>query len=188
MPENHIWISAWEKNKRGVFFCPNLPTEEVFSMPHKYGVNWKVSATLPLEHGWKLIKNFSLTFKEWKVVDFNAEEWYEILKSIIETDENSCRLWEVAIVPVNSPIYKSWLIYYNTLFDENASCHLALWTSYSTTLKGSDNLNKKERDAAWMNVSMAHVDFMVWDETLCITWETYEWEMIDFFVNWDRNI
>lgn len=188
LPENHIWISAWEKNKRGVFFCPNLPTEEVFSMPHKYGVNWKVSATLPLEHGWKLIKNFSLTFKEWKVVDFSAEEWYEILKSIIETDENSCRLWEVAIVPVNSPIYKSWLIYYNTLFDENASCHLALWTSYSTTLKGSDNLNKKERDAAWMNVSMAHVDFMVWDETLCITWETYEWEMIDFFVNWDWNI
>jgi len=188
LPEGHIWTGAWEKNKRGVFFHPNLPTEEVFSMPHKYKVNWKVSATLPLQYWWKLIKNFTLTFKDWKVVDFTAEEWYEILKSIIETDENSCRLWEVAIVPIHSPIYQSWLIYYNTLFDENASCHLALWTSFPINLKWSDNLSKEEKDAAGMNISMMHVDFMVWDETLCITWETYEWEMIDFFVNWDWNI
>jgi len=188
LPKNHQRLSAWDKTKTWIHFCPNMPTEEVFSMPHKYWVNGKVYSTFPLQHDWKLIKNFWFTFKDWEVVDFEAEEWYEILKSILESDKNSKRLWEVAIVPTNSPIYESWLIYYNTLFDENASCHLALWTSYSTTLIWSEKMTPEERDKAWMNQSIIHVDFMVWDESLTITWETYEEEKIEFFVNWKWNI
>lgn len=188
LPEWHVWESAWGKSKTNITFCPNMPTEEVFSMPHKYGVNGTVTATLPLEYWGKLIKNFSLTFEKWKVVDFSAEEGYEILKSIIETDWNSNRLWEVAIVPVSSPIYQSGLIYYNTLFDENASCHLALWSAYTSTLQWSDDMTPEQRDQAWMNESIAHVDFMVGDEKLTITGETHSWEMIDFFVNGMRNI
>ena len=188
LPDGHIWQSAEEVSKRGVHFHPNLPTEEVFSMPHKYWVNGTVFSTFPLEYQWKLIKNFSLTFKDWEVISYTAEEWEEILKWILETDETSKRLWEVALVPVNSPIYQSWLLYYNTLFDENASCHLALWTSYSTTLKWADDMNAEQRDKVWMNESSIHVDFMVWDETLCITWETQDWEMVEFFVDWKWNI
>jgi len=188
LPQGHSWSWAEECSKKEVVFHPNLPTEEVFSMPHKYWVNWIVSSTRPLVYQGKVIKNFSLTFKDWEVVDFTAEEGEEILKWILETDATSKRLWEVAIVPVNSPIYQSWLLYYNTLFDENASCHLALWTSFASTLKGAEEMTDEEKDKAWMNESSVHVDFMVWDETLCITWETQDGEMVDFFVNGDWNI
>ena len=188
LPEWHIWMCAWEKTPSWIVFHPNLPTEEIFSMPHKYWVNWTVASTFPLAYGWKLIKNFTLTFKDWKVIDYSAEEGEEILKSIIETDKNSCRLWEVAIVPTSSPIYQSWLTYYNTLFDENASCHLAFWMSFETTLKNSENYNEEERDKAWMNESMIHVDFMVGDDTLCITGETHDWEMVEFFRDGKRNV
>ena len=188
LPQWHIWMGAEEISKRWVHFHPNLPTEEVFSMPHKYWVNGVVAATLPLQYQGKLIKNFVLTFKDWEVVDYIAEEWYEVLKSILEADENAKRIGEVAIVPITSPVYQSWLIFSNTLFDENASCHLAFGAAYPTCLKGADDMWKEERDSTWMNESTIHIDFMVGDETLCITWETQDWEMIEFFKNGNWNI
>lgn len=181
LPEGHRWISAGEKTKSGIPFCPNMPTEEVFSMPHKYWVNGTVFATLPLEYQGKLIKNFSLTFKNGEVIDFSAEEGYETLKALLETDPGSKRLGEVAIVPISSPIYQSGLIYFNTLFDENASCHLALGSAYPMTLNGADQLTTEEKDQAWMNESISHVDFMIGDEHLSITGITKQGEEICFF-------
>ncbi len=186
--ENHIWGGGGEYTQNGIYFSPNMPTEEVFTMPSAYGVNGRVYSTKPLNYQGHLIENFYLDFKDGAVVNYHAEKEEEALKALLETDDGSMRLGEVALISYDSPISNMNILFYNTLFDENASCHLALWTSFPTNLKWSDNLSKEEKDKAGMNVSMMHVDFMVWDETLCITWETYEWEMIDFFVNWDRNI
>lgn len=188
LPERHRRISAGEKTKSGIPFCPNMPTEEVFSMPHKYGVDGILASTLPLHYQGKLISNFSLTFKAGEVVDFSAEQGYEVLKSLLEADPWSKRLGEVAIVPVSSPISQSGLVFFNTLFDENASCHFALWSAYPTNLLGAESMSAEEKDKVWMNESMMHVDFMVGDKSLTITGETESWEKIPFFVNGEWNI
>lgn len=188
LPEGHRRISAGEKTKSGIPFCPNMPTEEVFSMPHKYGVDGILASTLPLHYQGKLISNFSLTFKAGEVVDFSAEEGYEVLKSLLKADPWSKRLGEVAIVPVSSPISQSGLVFFNTLFDENASCHFALWSAYPTNLLGAETMSAEEKDKVWMNESMMHVDFMVGDKSLTITGETESWEKIPFFVNGEWNI
>lgn len=116
LPEGHRRISAGEKTKSGIPFCPNMPTEEVFSMPHKYGVDGILASTLPLHYQGKLISNFSLAFKAGEVVDFSAEEGYEVLKSLLEADPWSKRLGEVAIVPVSSPISQSGLVFFQYAF------------------------------------------------------------------------
>ncbi len=183
LPEGHRRISAGEKTKSGIPFCPNMPTEEVFSMPHKYGVDGVLASTLPLHYQGKLISNFSLTFKAGEVVDFSAEEGYEVLKSLLEADPWSKRLGEVAIVSVSSPISQSGLVFFNTLFDENASCHFALWSAYPMNLAGAETMTAEQKDKVWMNESMMHVDFMVGDETLTITGETENWKKIAFFKN-----
>lgn len=188
LPEGHRRISAGEKTKSGIPFCPNMPTEEVFSMPHKYGVDGVVASTLPLHYQGKLISNFSLTFKAGEVVDFSAEEGYEVLKSLLEADPWSKRLWEVAIVPVSSPISQSGLVFFNTLFDENASCHFALGSAYPMNLAGAETMTAEQKDKVWMNESIMHVDFMVGDRNLSITGETTDWEKITFFVKGEWNI
>ena len=188
LPEGHRRISAGEKTKSEIPFCPNMPTEEIFSMPHKYGVDGILASTLPLHYQGKLISNFSLTFKAGEVVDFSAEEGYEVLKSLLKADPWSKRLGEVAIVPVSSPISQSGLVFFNTLFDENASCHFALWSAYPTNLLGAETMSAEEKDKVWMNESMMHVDFMVGDKSLTITGETESWEKIPFFVNGEWNI
>lgn len=188
LPEGHRRISAGEKTKSGIAFCPNIPTEEVFSMPHKYGVDGVLTSTLPLHYQGKLISNFSLTFKAGEVVDFSAEQGYEVLKSLLETDPWSRRLGEVAIVPMSSPISQSGLIFFNTLFDENASCHFALWSAYPMTLVGAEAMNSEQKDKIWMNESMMHVDFMIGDNNLTITGETENWKKISFFKNGEWTI
>lgn len=188
LPEGHRRISAGEKTKSEIPFCPNMPTEEIFSMPHKYGVDGILASTLPLHYQGKLISNFSLTFKAGEVVDFSAEEGYEVLKPLLKADPWSKRLGEVAIVPVSSPISQSGLVFFNTLFDENASCHFALWSAYPTNLLGAETMSAEEKDKVWMNESMMHVDFMVGDKSLTITGETESWEKIPFFVNGEWNI
>lgn len=168
LPEGHIWKGGSAVSEGGVTFNPNIPTEEVFTMPHKYGVSGTVSSTKPLNYGGSLIDNFSLTFKDGQVVDFKAEEGEAVLKHLLDSDEGAKRLGEIALVPHESPVSQSGLVFYNTLFDENASCHIALGKAYPTNLEGGSAMNNEELDAHGVNDSLIHVDFMIGSEKLDI--------------------
>ncbi|PFA62131.1 aminopeptidase [Bacillus sp. AFS015802] len=165
------WISAEFTNDKGVPFVPNLPTEEVFSIPVKHGVNGVVTSTKPLNYSGTLIKDFSLTFKEGKVVEFTAEEGYETLKNLLETDEGASYLGEVALVPHDSPISNTNIIFNNTLFDENASCHIALGRALTVCVKDGRSLTAEELEEIGFNESMVHVDFMIGSSELDIDGE-----------------
>jgi aminopeptidase len=149
-----------------------MPTEEVFTLPRKAGVNGKVVSTKPLSYNGNIIENFSITFKAGKIIDYSADKGYKTLKSIIETDEGSRYLGEVALVPYDSPISKSGILFYNTLFDENASCHLAIGKAYPKCIENSDDLTKEQLENAGVNDSFMHVDFMIGSQDLEITGTT----------------
>ncbi|TRM10838.1 aminopeptidase [Lentibacillus cibarius] len=168
LPDGHLWKGGSAVSEQGTQFNPNMPTEEVFSMPHKYGVNGTVSSTKPLNYGGNLIDNFTLTFENGKVVDFQAEQGGETLKHLLDTDEGARRLGEVALVPNESPVSQSGLIFYNTLFDENASCHIALGKAYPTNLEGGSDMDANTLDKRGVNDSLVHVDFMIGSENLDI--------------------
>ncbi|MRH44027.1 aminopeptidase [Aquibacillus halophilus] len=173
LPENHIWHGGSTKSQEGTVFNPNMPTEEVFTMPHKYGVNGTVVSTKPLSYGGNLIENFKLTFKDGKVVDATAEQGEDTLIHLLDTDEDGARrLGEVALVPHESPISQSGIIFYNTLFDENASCHLALGKAYPTNIENGPNMSEEEMDKHGVNDSLVHEDFMIGSATLNIDGET----------------
>jgi aminopeptidase len=159
--KNHIWAGGSEYSQGKVEFNPNMPTEEVFTMPDRNGVNGRVVASKPLNYSGQLIENFELTFKDGKVVSYKAEKGEEALRSLVELDEGSCRLGEVALVPYQSPISLSGILFYNTLFDENASCHLALGRAYPMNLKDGNDMSREQLLEKGANNSLAHVDFMV---------------------------
>lgn len=165
------WISAQFTNDQGIPFVPNLPTEEVFTIPVKQGVNGTVTSTKPLNYSGTLIRNFSLTFKDGKVVEFTAEEGYETLKNLLETDEGASYLGEVALVPHNSPISNTNIIFNNTLFDENASCHIALGRALSVCVEEGKNMTAEQLQKVGFNESMIHVDFMIGSAELDIDGE-----------------
>lgn len=183
LPEDHIWCGGGEYSSKHIYFVANMPTEEVFTLPLKTGVNGVVKSTKPLNYSGNLINNFTLTFKEGKIIDFSADEGYETLKKLIETDEGSHYLGEVALVPYDSPISNSNIIFYNTLFDENASCHLALGEAYPICLKNGDNMTEEELEKAGANNSLTHVDFMIGSPDLNIIGETNSKEKIEIFKN-----
>lgn len=168
LAKNHVWTSAKEQAKDGIEFVANLPTEEIFTAPHKNNVNGTVKSAMPLAYNGNIVDGFSLTFKDGKVVDFSAEKGYETLKQLIETDDGTHYLGEVALIGKNSPIAKSGILFYNTLFDENASCHLALGKGYPTTVKGGDALKKEQLLQLGVNDSVEHVDFMIGTSDLTI--------------------
>ena len=168
LPENHVWIAAGSKNEKGADFMPNMPTEEIFTAGDKYRVDGYVSNKKPLSYQGNIIDGFKLTFKDGKVVDFEAEKGYDILKQLIETDEGSGRIGEVALVPNDSPISNSGLLYYQTLFDENAANHLALGAAYPTNVVNGSNMSEEELDKAHVNSSISHVDFMIGDTEMDI--------------------
>ncbi|MEI2442833.1 aminopeptidase, partial [Priestia megaterium] len=161
LPDKHIWVGAGSVNEDGNSFMANMPTEEVFTLPKKDGVNGQVTSTKPLSYAGNLIENFTLTFENGKIVDVKAEEGEETLKHLIETDEGAKYLGEVALVPHQSPISQSNIIFYNTLFDENASNHLAIGSSYSFCLEGGKTMSKEELSQNGANDSITHVDFMI---------------------------
>lgn len=168
LPENHLWAGASSTDSNGDSFMANMPTEEVFTAPDKNRVNGYVSNTLPLSHGGNIIDDFKLTFKDGEVVEYTAEKGYEILKNIISTDAGAKRLGEVALVPFDSPISNKGILIYNTLFDENASCHIALGSAYAFSLQGGKEMSREELDRAGLNDSITHVDFMIGSEKLNI--------------------
>lgn len=183
LPLNHVWLGGSKDAQDGVVFNPNMPTEEVFTMPHKDGVNGVVRSTKPLNYGGTVINNFSLTFENGKVVDMKAEEGGETLQHLLDTDEGSRRLGEIALVPFHSPISDSNLIFYNTLFDENASNHLALGQAYPTNLQGGTEMTKEQLTAVGVNTSLVHVDFMVGSAEMNIDGVTKEGHREPIFRN-----
>ena len=183
LPEGHIWAGGGGNNVKDVFFVANMPTEEVFTMPLKTGVNGVVCSTKPLNYSGNLIDNFKLTFENGKVVDFEAEEGYEVLKDLLALDEGAKHLGEVALVPYDSPISNSNIIFLNTLFDENASCHFAFGKAYPTNIKGGENMTDEELERAGVNDSLTHVDFMVGSKDLSIIGETKDGKKVQIFEN-----
>lgn len=183
LPENHIWSGGGDLDSNGVFFMPNLPTEEVFCLPHRERVDGVIKSTMPLNYGGNLIEELSITYKEGKMVDFSARTGYEALRSIFDTDEGALHLGEVALVPHDSRISKLKLLFYNTLFDENASCHFAIGSAYPSCLKDGEKMSPEERAKAGFNDSLTHVDFMVGSEDLCITGKTKKGKEITLFQN-----
>lgn len=186
LPKGHVWLSGASEDPNGVNFNPNIPTEEVFTMPHKYDVNGVVYSTKPLVYGGNVIDNFSLTFKDGKIVDFTAEKGAETLGKLIDTDEGSHYLGEVALVPFKSPISDTNIVFFNTLYDENASCHFALGSAYKTCIKNGDQIKEGESDKHGVNESLTHVDFMIGSNDMNIVGETYDGEEIQIFKdgNW----
>jgi aminopeptidase len=172
LPKKHLWVGGGSENEKGNPFVANMPTEEVFTAPLKEGVNGVVRSTKPLSYGGNLIENFSLTFEKGRIVDVSAEAGAEVLKRLIETDEGSHYLGEVALVPHQSPISNTNLIFYNTLFDENASNHVAIGNSYAFCLEGGKNMSKEELAQHGMNESITHVDFMIGSAEMNIDGET----------------
>ncbi len=158
--KNHIWGGGGEFAANGTYFAPNIPTEEVFTMPHSHGVNGVVYSSKPLNYQGKLIEDFRLEFKDGKVIDYSARTEQSALETLLTVDEGSSRLGEVALISYDSPISNSGIIFYNTLFDENASCHLALGNAYPTCIKDGTNLPLEELLEKGYNKSMVHVDFM----------------------------
>lgn len=186
LPDGHIWVSGAAKDPLGNSFNPNIPTEEVYGMPHKYEVDGIVYSTKPLIYSGNLIDNFWFKFEKGEIVDFGAEKGYENLKKLIETDEGSKRLGEVALVPYNSPISESKIVFYSTLFDENASCHLAIGAAYGSCIENGSEILEEDKDKIGMNTSLTHVDFMVGDKDLNITGITQDGKEIPVFKdgNW----
>ena len=179
--ENHIWAGGGELSGDGIFFVPNIPTEENFTMPHNQKINGTVVSTKPLNVRGKVIPEFKLTFKDGRVVDFEAKEEYETLKTLLETDEGSKSLGEVALVSYDSPISNLNILFYNTLFDENASCHLALGNAYSMNIKNGTNMTDEELKKFGYNVSNIHVDFMFGSRDMEIVGTTHTGEKVTIF-------
>ena len=183
LPDKHLWCGGGGKNERGIPFMPNMPTEEVFTTPKKEGVNGTVASTKPLNYGGTIIDDFSFTFQDGKIVDFTAKQGYETLKQLINTDEGARYLGEVALVPHESPISQTNLVFYNTLFDENASCHIAIGSAYAFCLEGGKTMSKSELEKHGANSSIVHVDFMIGSDELNIDGETADGTLEPIFRN-----
>ncbi|MEG0261313.1 MAG: aminopeptidase [Lysinibacillus sp.] len=157
----HKWLTGGSKTPDGTVFIANMPTEEVYTLPMKQGVNGYVSNTKPLVYQSNIIDGFKLTFKDGKIVQAEAEVGHDLLQQLIAVDEGASYLGEVALVPHESPISASNILYYNTLFDENASNHLAIGEAYPTCLEGGRDLEHGQLEALGANVSVTHEDFMI---------------------------
>jgi len=157
----HIWISGGSVNAQGTSFVANMPTEEVFTAPLKTGTNGTVRSTKPLSYAGTLIRDFSLTIEDGRIVRVEAAEGQEVLQRLVDTDEGSAFLGEVALVPHRSPISDTNIVFYNTLFDENASSHFAIGKGYAFCLEGGKEASQEELIASGLNDSITHVDFMI---------------------------
>lgn len=181
LPDGHIWLSGAELTPDGREFIANMPTEEVFTMPKKTGVNGTAVSAKPLNYHGNLIEDFTLRFERGKVVEYEAKKGREILQKLLEADENAVYLGEVALVPHDSPISNLNILFYNTLFDENASCHLALGKAYPTCIAGGASMSKEELERAGVNDSLIHEDFMIGTKDLEIVGVKQDGEEIVVF-------
>ena len=161
LPPGHFWNSAGSTAQSGIFYIANMPTEEIFTLPHKDQINGQVSASMPLSYGGSLMEDFVLTFENGRVTKATAKRNEAVLKKLVSADEGASSLGEVALVPHSSPISQRGHLFFDALIDENAASHLALGRAYKFTLKGAEDLTDEEFKARGGNVSMVHADFMV---------------------------
>jgi aminopeptidase len=161
LPEHHLWLGGSVQAENGITFTPNMPTEEIFCLPHAGRVSGTVTATKPLIVGGNRVDGFSLTFEDGAVTRVTAQEGEQTLRHLLDTDAGARRLGEVALVQHNSPIAQSGLLFYNTLFDENAASHLALGRAYTVCLEGGTEMTEDAFAAAGGNLSLTHADFMI---------------------------
>ena len=181
--EDGVFCGGNEKTLQGGVFNPNIPSEEVFTSPKAGKAEGIVYSSKPLSYMGELIENFSVRFEDGKVVEVKAEKGEELLKKMVSMDEGAGKLGEVALIPYDSPINQSGVLFYNTLFDENASCHLALGAGFNETLKGFENYTDAECKARGINESMIHVDFMIGAKDLNIVGITKSGERVQIFKN-----
>ncbi len=182
LPERHFWTGASERSGTGVEFIANLPTEGIFSLPHRERVNGRVYASKPLALNGNLVDGFWLELKDGKIVDLHADVGEEYLRRSVALDEGSSYLGEVALVPWDSPICRTGLLFYETLFDENAACHLAFGEAYPC-VRGAEALSPDEQKALGINQSINHVDFMVGTPDLEIVGTTRDGREVKVFEN-----
>jgi aminopeptidase len=168
LADQHLWAGGGTTAGNGIYCQPNIPTEECFTTPHKSRVNGVVTASKPLSHQGTLIENIRCTFKDGKIVEATATAGEAALNKLISTDEGARQLGEVALVPHNSPIAQSGVLFWNTLFDENAASHIALGQAYSTCLIGGEKMADTELAALGANESLIHVDWMIGGPTMSV--------------------
>ena len=161
LADEHEWMGGASKAQNGIICNPNIPSEEVFTTPHAFRVDGTVSSTKPLSYQGTLIENIKVTFKDGKIIESSASKGQEVLHKVLNSDEGASRIGEVALVPHSSPISQSGIIFYNTLFDENAASHIALGQCYSKCFKGELDLSKEEITKRGGNSSMIHIDWMI---------------------------
>jgi aminopeptidase len=161
LADDHLWLGGGTTAGNGRYCIPNMPTEEVFSTPHKDRVDGTVTSTKPLSHQGTMIEGIQVRFEGGRIVEAKASNGDAVLQNMISTDDGARRLGEVALVPHNSPIAQSGLLFNNTLFDENAACHIALGQAYSSCVKNGDKLTPEELAARGANESLIHVDWMI---------------------------
>jgi aminopeptidase len=161
LADDHLWLGGGTMAGNGLHCIPNMPTEEVFTTPHKDRTSGFVTASKPLSYQGMLIENIRVRFEKGRIVDAAASAGQEVLQNLISTDEGACRLGEVALVPHSSPVSQSGLLFFNTLFDENAASHIALGQAYSSCVKGGHHMDKAGLAAKGANDSLIHVDWMI---------------------------
>ena len=172
LSDDHLWLGGGTTAGNGIYCIPNMPTEEVFTTPHKMRADGTVTATKPLSHQGTMIEGIQVRFEGGRIVDAKATRGQEVLQKLIDTDDGARRLGEVALVPHSSPIASSGMLFYNTLFDENAASHIALGQAYSSCLREGDKMTPEELAAKGANDSLIHVDWMIGSAHLDIDGET----------------
>ena len=183
LAEDRIWGGVSEYSERNVEFIPNMPTEELFTAPHRERVNGVVHGTKPYVYNGGIIEDFVLTFKDGKVIDWDARVGKDLLTKLIGTDEGSCHLGEVALVPASSPINRENILFFNTLFDENAACHIALGQGYPNTVEGGENMTVEQLLAKGVNHSVVHEDVMIGAADTKVTGICENGEIVPIFEN-----
>jgi aminopeptidase len=159
--DNHVWAGGASMARNGILCNPNIPTEEVFTMPHRERVDGVVRSTKPLSYQGSMIEGISVRFEKGRIVEGNATKGGDVFRKMISTDDGAARLGEVALVPHSSPISASGLVFNETLYDENAACHIAVGQAYSQNMEGTADMTVEQKLAAGMNTSLVHVDWMI---------------------------
>ena len=184
MPEGHIWLAGGDTAKSGIRFVANMPTEEVFSAPKRDGLNGVLYASKPLVIHGNIVEDIRFTFKDGRITEISASSNGDILRKEVETDEGAHYIGEIALVPYDSPISRSGILFYNTLFDENAACHFAYGEAYPSCVEDGDSKSAEELLKAGINAdSSVHTDFMVGTEDLSITGTTADGRTVSIFEN-----
>lgn len=188
LADGHVWQGGGDVSRGGTFFLPNIPTEEVFTAPHRERTEGVVKSSMPYVYNGNLIKGITARFEKGVVVECAAEEGNDLLQRMLSVDEGARHIGEIALVPASSPIRQSGLLFYNTLFDENAACHIAFGAGYPGTVEGGDAMTRTQLLAQGVNDSLVHEDVMVGTVDMDITGRTKSGQTVQIFKNgeWAR--